>query len=122
NADPIDSRYKAPAGGFISTVSDLARFGAAHLREGFLRPETRRLLFTPQSAGAGQKTEVGLAWRIGTGASGRRILHHGGAIDGGRAFLLLLPDQDVVVALAANVSPCRYAEKEAEALAALFLR
>jgi CubicO group peptidase (beta-lactamase class C family) len=122
NADPIDSRYKAPSGGFISTAEDLARFGAAHLGDGFLRAETRRLLFTPQSTTAGKETGVGLAWRVGTSPAGRRILHHGGAIEGGRAFLLLLPDQQVVVALTANLSAARYAEADAEALAELFLR
>lgn len=127
NERPIDSSYKWPSGGFLSTAGDLARFGSAHLRDGYLKPETRTLLFTSQSlAGVegveGKETGVGLGWRIGKDGAGRRILHHGGSIEGGRAFLLLYPDQGVAVAILTNLSGARFAEAEAQKLAELFLQ
>ncbi len=125
NEGAIDSSYKWPSAGYLSTASDLVRFGSAHLRDGFLKPETRSLLFTSQSissgAAAGEETGVGIGWRIGKDGAGRRILHHGGAIDGGRAFLLLYPDEKIAVAILANLSGARYAEGEAQKLAELFL-
>jgi serine beta-lactamase-like protein LACTB len=124
NERAIDSSYKWPSAGFLSTAGDLVRFGSVHLRDGYLKPETRSLLFTSQrtfGGGAGEETGVGIGWRIGKDGAGRRILHHGGAIDGGRAFLLLYPDEKIAVAILANLSGARYAEGEAQKLAELFL-
>lgn len=121
NEDAIDSSYKWPSAGFLSTPSDLVRFGSAHLKDGYLKPETRSLLFTSQRLSSGEETGVGIGWRIGKDGAGRRIFHHGGAIDGGRAFLLLYPDENIAVAILANLSGARYAEGEAQKLAELFL-
>lgn len=125
NERAIDSSYKWPSAGYLSTAGDLVRFGSAHLRDGYLKPETRSLLFTPQhissGASAGEETGVGIGWRIGKDGAGRRILHHGGAIEGGRAFLLLYPDEKIAVAILANLSGARFAEGEAQKLAELFL-
>ncbi len=124
NERPIDSSYKWPSGGFLSTAGDLVRFGSAHLRDSYLKPETRALLFTSQSTAGveGKETGVGLGWRIGKDGAGRRILHHGGSIEGGRAFLLLYPDQGVAVAILTNLSGARFAEAEAQKLAEPFLQ
>ena len=103
NAPYVDSSYKWPSGGFLSTADDLARFGSAHLRPGFLRQATLDLLFTPQRLKTGNETGVGIGWRIGHDERGRRILHHGGTIEGGRAMLMMFPDHQVVVAMMANV-------------------
>ena len=121
NEQAIDSSYKWPSAGYLSTASDLVRFASAHLGDGYLKPETRSLLFTSQRTAAGEETGVGLGWRIGKDAAGRRFLHHGGAIEGGRAFLLLYPDEKIAVAILANLSGARFAEGEAQTLAELFL-
>lgn len=120
NERPIDSSSKWPSAGFLSTASDLVRFASAHVADGYLKPETRALLFTSMKTSAGEETGVGLGWRIGTDAAGRRFYHHGGAIDGGRAFLLVYPEEKIAVALLANLSGARFAEGEAQKLAELF--
>jgi len=124
NAPAIDPSYKWASGGFLATADDLARFGSAHLAPGFFTPETISLLFTPQRLQSGEPVHandfsVGLAWRIGTNKQGRRIYHHGGAIEGGRAFLLIEPDSKTVVAILAN-SYAPFAEIEANDLAQIF--
>ena len=121
NERAIDSSYKWPSAGFLSTPSDLVRFGSAHLRDGYLKPETRTLLFTSQRTTTGEETGVGIGWRIGKDAKGRRFLHHGGAIEGGRAFILLYPEENIAVAIVANLSGARFAEAEAQKLAELFM-
>lgn len=121
NAPAIDSSYKWPSAGYLSTGEDLVRFASAHLGDGFLKPETRELVFTPQRTASGEETGVGIGWRIGKDGAGRRFFHHGGAIEGGRAFLLVYPDQRVAVALLSNLSGARFAEGEAQELARIFM-
>ena len=61
-APPSDSSSKWPAGGYLSTVDDMLRFGHALLQPGFLRAESLRLLFTSQKTTAGVATNYGLGW------------------------------------------------------------
>ena len=121
NAPYMDISDRLPAGGFLSTSEDLVRFGSAMLVDGFLKAETRTLLFTSQKTADGKETGVGLGWRIAKDAQGRRILHHGGESMGGRAFLLIYPEQKIVVAMLANLTFARFAEKEASKFAELFM-
>jgi CubicO group peptidase (beta-lactamase class C family) len=121
NEDAIDSSHKWPSAGFLSTASEVARFGAAHLSGDFLRPETRALLFTSQRTIEGAETGVGFGWRIGKSDAGRRFYHHGGTIEGGRSFILLLPEENVAVAILCNLSVARFAEQDALKLAELFV-
>lgn len=116
-ADNLSSRW--PAGGYLSTTEDLARFGGALLRPGFLAQTSLDALFTPQHLANGEPTQVGIGWRIGVNEAGRRYLHHGGSSNGGSAFLLLYPEEQVVVAMAANALGS-WSTAEALQLAALF--
>ncbi|NOK16718.1 serine hydrolase domain-containing protein [Corallococcus carmarthensis] len=120
HAAHVDNSYKWPGGGFLSTAEDLVVFGSAHLQPGFLRKETLALLFTPQKLKSGKETGVGIGWRIGVSAQGRRILHHRGAIEGGRAMLMIFPDSQLVVALLANTY-ADFAEEQAAQLGELFM-
>jgi CubicO group peptidase (beta-lactamase class C family) len=116
NAPFVDNSYKWAGGGFIASVEDLVRFGSGHLRPGFLPQEGLDLLFTSQHTNAGDATGYGIGWRVGTfgellpeshpmraGATADlRVMHHGGSSVGGRAFLLLVPEEEMVVALLVN--------------------
>lgn len=119
-AAPVDNGYKWPSGGIVAAAPDIARFAAAHLRPGFLKPETLAVMFTSQKLASGAETGVGLGWRIGKDPQGKRVYHHGGTIDGGRAMVMVYPDQEVVVVLLANAL-ARFGEKEAMELAQFFL-
>jgi CubicO group peptidase (beta-lactamase class C family) len=102
NAPYVDNSYKWAGGGFLSTSEDLVRYGSALLRPGFLREETLKLLFTSQRTTAGAETGVGIAWFVGTDADGHRTYSHSGGAMGGNAFLLIYPDQRIVVAMLTN--------------------
>lgn len=122
NAHYVDSSYKWAGGGFLSTAEDMVRFGSAHLQPGFFKSGTLELLFTSQRTADGKETGVGIGWRIGTNAMNRRILHHAGSINGGRAVIVIYPETGVVVALLSNLSQTPAAvEKEAMTLAEPFL-
>ena len=90
--------------GFLLTPSDMARFGAALLASPssrVIRAE-RTLLFTPMTEKTNAMPPLGLAWRIDTDSKGRRRYHHAGATIGGRANLLIYPDQGLSIAIASN--------------------
>lgn len=118
----VDSSYKWAGGGILSTAEDLVRFGSAHLRPGFLRAETLDLMLTPQRTADGAETGVGIGWRVGTDPEGRRIAHHAGSIDGGRAVVVVYRDAGLVVALLSNLSQTPAAvERTAMTIAEPFL-
>ncbi len=104
NADYVDNSYKWAGGGFLSNTADLVRFGMAHLSSRLLRPETVELLWTSQKTNEGEETGYGIGWSVGSDYEGRRIVSHGGSSIGGRAHLLIFPDDGVVVAMLANSS------------------
>ncbi len=96
-APPVDSSYKWPSGGFLSTADDLARFGAALVRPGFLKAESLQILFTSQKTSGGRPTHYGLGWFVAPG-----VVFHGGDSVGGTAVLLLAPAAHLAVAMACN--------------------
>ena len=53
-----DLSYKWAGGGFLSTAEDLARFGSALLKPGFLKQPTLAMIFSPQETNAGKKTKI----------------------------------------------------------------
>ncbi len=106
---PMYVSYKWAGGGMLSTVEDLVRFGDAWLPgSDFFSEDALALTFTSQKTTAGEATGTGLGWRIDNAPDSTRVLyHHGGAIDGGRAFIAILPGERTVVAILANMLGAR---------------
>lgn len=102
NAPYVDNSYKWAGGGFISNTEDLVQLGMALLRGNALKPATFVTLSTAQKLRDGKPTGYGLGWASGQDDKGRRIVYHTGGSVGGRAVLLLYPDQGVVVAMLSN--------------------
>ena len=120
NAPYVDNSYKWASGGYLATAEDLVRFGSAHLQPGFFKRSTLDLIFKAQSLIPGNPIAVGIGWRIGKDREGRRVYHHAGAVEGGRAMLLMYPDSGIVVALLSNIV-ADFGESEAERLGSLFI-
>jgi CubicO group peptidase (beta-lactamase class C family) len=112
----VDLSDRWPAGGVTSSAEELARFGLGLFTPGYLPDAVRTILLTPQRTIDGKLIAVGLGWRITTDSLGRRYVHHGGASTGGRAFILVYPDQGVAVAILANTE-AGFGEAEALAFA-----
>jgi serine beta-lactamase-like protein LACTB, mitochondrial len=100
------------AGGFLSTPSDLVTFGSRLIRGDLLAPETLEILFTSMATADGEQTGFGLGWIVGPGGwiggqndKGEPMIHHGGAHFGASAYLLMLPERELVVAVTMNMSP-----------------
>jgi CubicO group peptidase (beta-lactamase class C family) len=62
NADFLDSSYKIPGGGWLSSAEDAARFEVAILNDKLVRRATRDLMWTPLKPSDGSKDEYGLGW------------------------------------------------------------
>lgn len=103
NAAYVDESNKWASGGFLSTPSDLVRFGFAMLDGKLLKPETVQLLWTPLRLESGESTEHGLGWGIREMA-GRRMIGHGGASVGGRASLMIFPEERLIISVTSNVT------------------
>jgi CubicO group peptidase (beta-lactamase class C family) len=102
NAGFTDNSYKWAGGGFLSTTDDLAEFGDALAHGRLLRPETVKLLWTEQKTRDGKGVRYGIGWQVDTDSAGRRRMMHGGGSVGGTAWLMIYPDQDLVLALLVN--------------------
>ena len=99
------------AGGsaFLSTPSDLVRFGMAVSGGKLLQPATVALLQTSQKLASGEETGSGLGWSLETipiAGEPARMAGHGSKGDfiGGTAYLMTFPERGLVVAVSTNVS------------------
>lgn len=102
NAPWVDNSNKWAGGGYLSTASDLVKYGSAYLDGSLLRPETVELMWTPQKNTAGETTHYGIGWGIDVRDGQRQISHTGGAV-GGSTMLLIVPDDRIVVAILTNL-------------------
>jgi CubicO group peptidase (beta-lactamase class C family) len=103
-----DLSYKWAGGGFLSTAEDLARFGSALLKPGFLKQDTLAMIFSRQRTSDGQNTKYGLGWFIHDAGDGaERQFEHGGGVAGSSSWLVLYPDQGVVIAWMQNSNDFR---------------
>lgn len=116
-----DYSYKWPAGGYLSTPSDLVKFGSALLNGKIVSENGLHLLFNSQKTNDDKETGSGYGFKIGTDSKGRKVVFHGGEAEGSRAFLLIYPEEKLVIALCANVFRAPIFEGEAETIAGYFL-
>jgi serine beta-lactamase-like protein LACTB, mitochondrial len=100
----LQPTYKFAGGGYVSTAEDLARFGMAHLRPGFLKDATLKMLFETQYLQTGEATGVGIGWVNGNDPWGRPIVFHNGNQPGARPVLIVYPEHNLVIAITTNVT------------------
>jgi CubicO group peptidase (beta-lactamase class C family) len=114
---PIDYSCYAGSSVFLSTPSDLVRFGMAISSGKLLKPATVELLQTPQRLPSGQETGYGLGWDLETVTlAGQQVGvagHDGESLGGMVASLMTFREHGIVVAVASNIS---YANTAAVAL------
>ncbi len=114
-----------PAGGFLSTPSDLVRFGSAMTGDTLFDPATVEQLHTPVRLASGEPTGQALGWVVqqvpmGADQTPTRIMGQGladvvlrkplsattvgGHVSGGTASLLIVPEHRIAIAVATKVS------------------
>jgi len=104
----FDYSCHAGSSGFVSTPSDLVRFGMAMNGGKLLRPDTVQTLQTSQRTTSGMETGSGLGWELKTvtiaGRQVRTAGHNGEFWGGPVSSLLTLPDSGIVVAVTSNIT------------------
>ncbi len=102
NADFLDSSYKVPGGGWLSSAEDMARFEVALLGDKLLDRAVRDLMWTPQPLGDGKHSHYALGW--GTGRElGVLDVGHGGSQQGTSTFIMLVPERNAGVVVLINL-------------------
>jgi CubicO group peptidase (beta-lactamase class C family) len=105
-----DVDYSCYAGSsvFLSTPSDLVRFGMAIDSGKLLRHATVQLLQTSQRLASGEETGYGLGWDLETvtlaGEQTRAAGHDGDSLGGMVASLMTFPEHGIVVSVTSNIS------------------
>jgi serine beta-lactamase-like protein LACTB len=93
---------------FLSTPSDLVRFGMAFGSGKLLQPATVRTLQTPQVLASDEQTRFGLGWELEmhqlAGASTRLAGSSDSRSVGGSTSLITVPDRGIVVAVMTNTT------------------
>lgn len=104
----IDCSCYAGAGAFLSTPSDLVRFGLALHGGRLLQPATVAMLHAPQRLTSGAETGGGLGWMRETvtlaGKPTAAIGQSGDVLGGPVAALIIFPEHGLVVAVTSNIS------------------
>jgi CubicO group peptidase (beta-lactamase class C family) len=97
-----------PVGGLVTTVEELLRYGRFHLGDGLtadgqrlLHPSSLEQMQTVQITIGGATEALGLSWHI-QHLDGVKLLYHGGGTKGQISRLLLVPEHDLVLAVATN--------------------
>ena len=100
NADFLDSSYKIPGGGLLSSADDMARFEVAILNDRLIHRATRDAMWTPQKDAEGKQNGYALGWGNGN-QGGIATIGHSGSQQGTSTVIALAPGlRDGVVVLA----------------------
>jgi serine beta-lactamase-like protein LACTB, mitochondrial len=99
NADFLDSSYKIPGGGWLSSAEDMGRFESAILTGKLLKRRTLVLMWTTQKPSDGAKDDYGLGWGIGEQDHVVTVGHDGGQQGTSTAFVLAPAQGEGIVVL-----------------------
>jgi CubicO group peptidase (beta-lactamase class C family) len=93
----------APAGGIISTVTDMARWDAALSKGGLLKPTSLEESWSPARLSGGGRSSYGLGWNLDW-VRGRRDISHRGSNSGFSSTLHRYVDDGLSVIVLANLA------------------
>ncbi len=102
NAGVLDSSYKMPGGGLISSADDMARFEAAILADKLLQRATRDLMWTSLKTADGKQTGYGMGWGL-VEKFGVHIMAHTGSQQGTSTAFVVVPERRAGVVVLANM-------------------
>ena len=104
NAQMVDMSNRLPAGGYITTVEDLARFAAAVMAGRLVRADTFQQMTTPARLPDGRRVEYGLGWGLELEEWHEDVwTFHGGSSPGVSGMLALMPRHRFAVAILTNL-------------------
>jgi serine beta-lactamase-like protein LACTB len=102
NAEFLDSSYKIPGGGWLSSADDMARFEVAILHDVLLRRDTRDVMWSALKLADGSMSKYALGWGTGNDL-GEMDVGHGGGQQGTSTFFMILPQRAEGIVVLANM-------------------
>lgn len=102
NADFLDSSYKIPGGGWLSSADDMAQFEAAMLNDRLVSRSTRDLMWAPLKTSDGKDHGYALGWGTGNRVGLADVGHDGGQ-QGTSTSFLLVPERRAGVVVLINL-------------------
>lgn len=99
NADFLDSSYKIPGGGWLSSADDMAQFEVAMLNDRIVARSTRDLMWTPLKPSDGKEDSYALGWGTGKDLGVLEVGHNGGQQGTSTAFKIVAERRAGVVVL-----------------------
>jgi serine beta-lactamase-like protein LACTB, mitochondrial len=118
NADFLDSSYKIPGGGWLSSAEDMAHFEVAILNDKLIKRATRDLMWTPLKPSDGSKDGYGLGWGNGNEGGIASVGHNGGQQGTSTAFTIS-PAQKAGVVVLTNMEGAEASDLAQEILTVL---
>lgn len=104
NAGLMDSSYKIPGGGLVSTAADVVRFDSALMEGMLLKPETLAAMWTPTGLPeyeGGKPSKYGMGFGV-TMLDGQKRISHSGGQQGTSTYMAFFPAKRLAVAAMAN--------------------
>jgi serine beta-lactamase-like protein LACTB, mitochondrial len=110
NAGLMDSSYKIPGGGYVTTAEDLVRFAQALMDGKIVKPDTLVQMWTPvKISGGGKAPDYGLGFGV-LMVDGGKYVTHGGGQQGTSTSLAIIPERHFAVAVMANMEGAKLSE------------
>jgi len=105
NAPHIDMSNRMPAGGYLVTAGDLARFSVEFIDCKFVSCVTRDAMLSEVRLKNGETVNYGLGWGINEDDKGNITgeFMHGGSSPGASGMLYIVPSQRLAVILMTNL-------------------
>jgi CubicO group peptidase (beta-lactamase class C family) len=101
DASPMDSSYKIPGGGWLSSANDMALYAIAMLSDKLISRATRDLMWTAQKTTTGSPDHYGYGFGM-SDFDGVKIVAHTGGQEGTATNLTIVPDKNVAVIVLIN--------------------
>ncbi len=103
NAGLMDSSYKIPGGGFVTTAEDLVHFGQALMDGKIVTPDTLVQMWTPvKITGGADQSNYGLGFGV-LMPDGSKYVAHSGGQQGTSTSMVIIPERHFAVAALANM-------------------
>ncbi len=106
NADFLDSSYKIPGGGWLSSADDMAQFEVAMLNDRLVARSTRDFMWRPPKAANGKDKDEEARYALGWGTGkdlGVLDVGHGGGQQGTSTFFMIVPERRAGVVVLMNI-------------------
>jgi CubicO group peptidase (beta-lactamase class C family) len=106
NSEFLDSSYKIPGGGWLSSATDLANYEIALMKGKLVDPATLALMSTPRKPSDGSEDRYGLGFGVDpleVGGNKFMAIGHSGGQQGTSTMILLVPAMNTAVVVLANL-------------------